>query len=248
MTTLKGVVDIVESKQKRWEPVLTAMFTDALTLAADFIPGLKEALTDDPSWYFRIEWPSILRREDASYQTMWLNLLNRGAVSVETFMQKVLPVPDTGEEMDRITDEMSDPISSAILANQLGAIAHMTLNKSLGIPPWGYVIPKVNLKGELAPQEVGNMAHNYNWDQGPYGDEIGPAGYDGTRGNDAFLNGNMINDNKPSDIPNYQHPQQANPQLTPDQNQGQTASQPGSGAPAVSPAGAVAMNAQNHGR
>jgi hypothetical protein len=224
------------------------MFTDALHLAAEFIPGLREALDDDPSWYTRIEWPSILRREDASYQTMWLNLLNRGAVSVETFMQKVLPVPDTGEEMDRITDEMSDPVASAILANQLGAIAHMTLNKSLGIPPWGYVIPKVNLKGELAPQEVGNMSHNYGWDQGPYGDEIGPAGYDGTRGNDAFLNAGMINDTSRADMPNYEHPQNANPQLTPDQNSGQTTSQPGSGAPAVSPAGAVAMNAQNHGR
>lgn len=251
MTTLKGVVDIVESKQKRWNPELINMFTDALYMAADFVPGLKEALDDDPDWEFLVEWPSILRREDPAYQTMWLNFMNRGVVSAETFMQKALPVYDTEEELDRIRDEMEDPVMAALMGNQLGEVAHQTINKSLGIPPWGYVVPKVNLKGELAPQEVGNMAHNYQWDQGPYGPAIGPTGFQGAQANQDFLNSDFIKppaDGK-QDGPqaNYQGPQQPNPQLTPDQNTGQTASQPGSGAPAVSAAGAVAQANQQAG-
>jgi hypothetical protein len=251
MTTLKGVVDIVESKQKRWNPELINMFTDALYMAADFVPGLKEALDDDPDWEFLVEWPSILRREDPAYQTMWLNFMNRGVVSAETFMQKALPVYDTEEELDRIRDEMEDPVMAAMVGNQLGEVAHQTINKSLGIPPWGYVVPKVNLKGELAPQEVGNMAHNYQWDQGPYGPAIGPTGFQGAQANQDFLNADFIK--PPADgkqdgpQPNYQGPQQPNPQLTPDQNTGQTTSQPGSGAPAVSPAGAVAQANQQAG-
>lgn len=255
MTTLKGVVDIVESKQKRWAPVLETMMTDALYMAADFIPGLSEALSDDPSWFFTIEWPSILRREDASYQTMWLNFLQRGVVSVETFMQKTLPITDTGEEMDRIIDEMQNPFFSAILGAQVGSLAQMAINKYKGIPPWGYVIPKVQLKGDLAPQEVGNIAHNFNWDQGPYGDAIGPTGYQGAQADDAYMNSDFLQ--KPADgivdgpqanFHGAQPTQNANPQLTADQNTGQTASQPGSGAPAVSPAGAVNAHNQQHGR
>lgn len=250
MTTLKGVVDIVESKQKRWNPELVDMFTDALYMAGDFVPGLKEALDDDPDWEFLVEWPSILRREDPAFQTMWLNFMNRGVVSAETFMQKALPVYDTEEELDRIRDEMEDPIMAALMGNQLGEVAHQTINKSLGIPPWGYVLPKVNLKGELAPQETGNMAHNFGWDQGPYGPAIGPTGFQGAQANQDFLNADFVQ--QPADgkqdgpQPKYQMPQ-GNPQLTPDQNTGQTTSQPGSGAPAVSPAGAVAQVNQNKG-
>ncbi len=247
MTTLKGVVDVVESKQKRWNPELINMFTDALYMAADFIPELQEALTDDPDWEFLVEWPSILRREDPAFQTMWLNFMNRGLISAETFMQKALPVYDTEEELDRIRDEMQDPVLAAMMGNLLPEMAHQTLNKALGIPPWGYVLPKVNLKGEMAPQEVGNMAHNFGWDQGPYGPQIGPTGYEGAQANANFDNTGFIKDTKDGPQPIYHAPQQANPQLTPDQNTGQTTSQPGSGAPAVSPAGAVAQANQQTG-
>jgi hypothetical protein len=247
MTTLKSTVDLVESKQKRWNPELINMFTDALYMAAKFIPGLQEALDDDPDWEFLVEWPSVLRREDPAFQTMWLNFMNRGIVSAETFMQKALPVYDTEEEIDRIRDEMSDPIMAAIMGNQLGEVAHQTINKSLGIPPWGYVLPKVSLKGELAPQETGNMAHNFGWDQGPYGPDIGPTGYEGAQANANFDNAGFVKDTKDGPQPVYHGPQPANPQLTPDQNQGQTASQPGSGAPSVSPAGAVAQANQQAG-
>lgn len=249
MTTLKGVVDIVEDKQSRWEPALRDMFTDALNLASTDIPELKDAVQTDEDWFLCVEWPSVLRREDASYQQMWLNLFNAGVVSWETYLEKI-GMYDTGEEMDRVRDEMKDPIAAAVMGRALGEMAHQTLNKALGIPPWGYITPKVNLKGELAPQEVGNMAHNYGWDQGPYGDAIGPTGMDGQIAADNFMNAGFLNGNpRDGGSANYQGPTQpANPQLTTDQNTGQAASQPGSGAPAVSPAGAIAQNNQNQGR
>ena len=248
MTTMKGVVDVVESKQKRWEPVLINMFTDALELAAEFTPGLREALDDDPDWTVGIEWPTILRKEDASYQTMLLNQLNRGVISVETYMQKALQVPDTGEELDRITDEMNDPVSAAILGNIVGELANIAVKKAAGIPPGGYNQPKVTLKGELAPQEVGNIASQQGWDKGPFGAVIGPTGMDGAIAADNFLNSGMTTgDVRDGGTGNYKTPQQANPTLSAGENQAQPASMPGSGAPAVSPAGAAAASNQQHG-
>lgn len=255
MTTLKGVIDIVEDKQARWGPFLTTMFTDCLELASQHVPEMKDIINIEEDWYFYVEWPSVLRREDASYQQIWLNLFNAGVISVETYLEK-LGIIDVSEELDRIRDNMKDPVSAAILGKQLGEMAHMTLNKALGIPPWGYVVPKVMLRGDLTPQQEANMAENYQWNEGPYGSSIGPQGMQGTAANDnvinqGFINGDAFSGGMPAGVTPGKpiQPQQPNPTLTPDQNQpGQTASQPGSGQPQpVSPAGAVAQLNQRRG-
>lgn len=247
ITTMKPVLDVVEDKQARWEPVLRQMFEDALHLAARDLPPLKEAVEADDNWFLCIEWPSVLRREDAAYQQMWLNRLINGTVSLETYSEK-MGDPDTSEEIDRIRDEIRDPVTAAILGKQLGEMAHQTINKSLGIPPWGYVVPKVNVRGELSPQEMGNIAHNYQWDSGPYGPAIGPQGFEGAQANQDFTNTGFVHDTAHGPQADYQGPQQnPNPQLTPDQNQGMP-STAGSGLPQPTSAeGAIAKNNQNRG-
>lgn len=117
MTTMKPVIDIVEDKQSRWTPKLQQMFTDALVLSAQFIPELKEAINDDSNWYLCIEWPSVLRREDSTYQTMWINRLNANSISLETYMEKM--GDDYSEEIDRIRDELKDPVVAALYSHQL---------------------------------------------------------------------------------------------------------------------------------
>lgn len=244
LTTLKGVIDIVEDKQSRWEPVLQQMFTDALTTSAEFIPAMKAYVVDDTEWYLNVEWPSVLRREDATYQTMWLNLFNAGVISIDTYHQKI-GIPDSTEEIERIKDNMKDPTTAAVMAHALAEVAHQTLNKALGIPPWGYVLPKVQLRGDLAPTEVGNMADKFGWDDGPYGKGIGPQGTAGLVAADSF-NNQGFTDGNPMDggSANYMKPQQ-----TADNNTGAApTSMPGSGATAVSPAGAAAQANQNAGR
>lgn len=248
ITTLKPVIDIVEDKQSRWEPALTAMFTDALYLAAEDMKELRESVHTDESWFLCIEWPSVMRREDSAYQQMWLNRFINNTVSLETFLEK-MGDGDTSEETDRLKDELKDPIIAAILGKQVGEVAHQAINKMLGIPPWGYITPKLSVKGELSPQEMGNIAHNYQWDQGPYGPAIGPQGYQGTQANENFTNQDFIKqpaDGKPDGAqPQYQNP---NPQMTPDQNAPGMPSVAGSGMPTpTSSAGAIAKNNQNRG-
>ena len=242
MTTLKGVVDIVEDKQSRWEPELTRMFTDALYTSAEFLPEMKPFVTEDPGWYLNIEWPSVLRREDATYQTMWLNLFNAGVISIDTYHQKI-GIPDSTEEIERIKDNMADVIASAIMGHSLPEVAHQTLNKSLGIPSWGTITPKVQLRGDLAPEEVGNMAANYGWDKGPYGDGVTKVGFNAPTSTmdptpDATLPMNE----------SYAPAPMADPQMTSDNNTGMApTSQPGSGATPVSPEGAIAQQQQQAG-
>lgn len=245
MTSMKGVIDIVEDKQSRWEPALQEMFTDALRISAEFIPEMKPFVTDETDWYINIEWPSVLRREDATYQTMWLNLFHAGVISVDTYHQKI-GIPDSTEEMERIKDNMTDYISAAVMGHSLPEIAASTLKKHLGIPAWGYVLPKVQLRGDLAPTEVGNIADKFGWDDGPYGKGIGPQGVEGLMAADNFNNQGFMTDGANGPQPNYMQPK---PQQTVDNNTGAApTSQPGSGATAVSPSGAVAQTQQNAGR
>lgn len=221
MTTLKGVIDIVETKQKIWEPIIIEMFTDALELATYITPDLKEAVKD-PGWKVYVRWPSVLRREDATYQQMWLNRFNAGTTSVDSYLE-AMGVENTTEEVDRIRDDMSDPVRAAIMGKQLGALAAQTIT-----PPQ---------TGAPAPQVKYNVNVNAKTENDPAMNEavIGEV-----MGADPEAFPGQPEQPQPT-------PDQANPQLTPDQNTGQTASQPGSGAPAVSAEGAIAMAEQQSG-
>lgn len=133
MTTMKPVIDTVEDKQSRWDQMISEMDTDALYLAAAMIPDLKEAIVEDEGWFLCIEWPSVLRREDSSYQSMWLNRVTQGLISLETYMEKM--GDDYSEEIDRLRDEMRDETAAAVMGRQLPMMAQNMLMPQPMIDP-----------------------------------------------------------------------------------------------------------------
>lgn len=249
MTTMKGLIDVVEDKQSRWDPVLIEMFTEALKLSAIAIPELKPAVEDD-DWQLYVEWPSVLRREDATYQQMWLNLFNAGVISLETYMEK-LGFTDTTEEIDRIRDELTDPTTAAVLGKQIGALAQQVINPPQDPGP----DVKVSLRGDLTPYQEANIASKQGFNDGPFPPTAGPQGQGGLASqenadNEGFVEGNPFQGGTPIQRGPDGQPieDQPNPQLTVDQNQGQTASMPGSGqAPPVTPEGAINQINQRNG-
>lgn len=249
MTTLKGVVDVVEEKQANWAPVLTQMLRDALDLASQIEPQLKSVVTED-GWDLKIEYPSILRREDATYQQMWLNRFNANTVSLESYME-AMGEDDPTEETDRLRHEMKDPLQAAILSRQLGVLA----NQVIAPPsPQGPDV-KVSLRGNLTPNQEANIADQQGFLDGKFPPSAGPQGNEGMASTDNVENTGYIegDQNKagfaqqigPDGQPVADQPL---PQLTPDQNTGQTASMPGSGATPVSPEGAINMVNQQGGK
>lgn len=248
MTTMKGLIDIVEDKQARWEPVLIEMFTEALNLSTHLVKELKGAIEEE-DWFLKVEWPSVLRREDATYQQMWLNLFNAGVISLETYYEK-LGFADATEEIDRLRDELKDPTTAAVIGKQVGVLAQQTITPP---QPEGPDV-KVSLRGDLTPYQEANIASQKGFNDGPFPPTAGPQGQQGLAAqenadNVGFIEGNAFDGGTPiQQGPDGQPIQdQPNPQLTVDQNEGQTASQPGSGAPAVSPEGAINMMNQRNG-
>jgi hypothetical protein len=218
MTTLKPVVDKAEAKQKIWEPIILQMARRALEVSAQHVKELKDAVAE-PGWDFYVEWPSVLRKEDAAYQQMWLNLYNANVISIDTYLEKV-GIDDTSEEIDRSRDDMKDPVKAAIRSRQLGVLAQQVISPQTGQPP--------------SPQIKYNVNVNAKTDENP--------------DMNAAVIGEVMG-GQPDAFPGEPAPAQdpANPTLTPDQNTGQTASQPGSGATAVSPEGAINMANQQQG-
>lgn len=246
LTSMKPTSDIAEAKKQLWTPIIKDIFEDALETLAKFEPDTYKDLVDaEDNWTLKVMWPSIMQKEDPVYQQMLLNRFNSGTMSVQSFLEAQ---GESKEEIDRLRDELGDPITAAILARQVGEVAKKAIFDFMGMPPWGYITPKVSLRGDLAPQEVGNMAHNYQWDQGPYGPNIGPQGFQGEQANQDTINSGFIN---PNGSANYQAPQQTqSPIATPANNQPgqQPVSQPGSGATPVSPQGAVDQTNQQAGK
>lgn len=251
LTSMKPTSDIAENKKQLWTPILTQLFTDAINTIAQHRPDVKDIAEGD--WWLRVQWPSMMQKEDPIYQQMLLNRFNAGTISVQSYLEAQ---GESNEEVDRIRDEMKDVITAGILGRALPEIAHAEVNKSLGIPPWGYVVPKVNLKGELSPNQEGNIANNFGFDSGAYPPAAGPQGYDGTRAidnqnNQGFLNGQYPNQTPLQRGPNGQPASAAPAQVaTPAQNTpgSQPASQPGSGATSTSPQGAINQNNQQNGQ
>lgn len=251
-TSMKPTTDVSDAKQQLWTPIMRQIYTDALELTAQNMPEVADAITGDSNWTLKIMWPSVMDRDDPSYQTMLLNRFNAGLLSAQSYMEAQ---GSDKEEIDRIRDEINDPVTAAILSHSIAEVAKKSIQDFLGMPPWGYITPKVSLRGDLAPQEVGNMAHNYSWDQGPYGPDVGPQGNQGQTANDTFVNSGFISGAKPGATADYQGPASQSPQgapqvTTPQQNQPgqQPMSQAGTGATTATPAGAVAQTQQNSGQ
>lgn len=114
LTSMKPTSDIAENKKQLWAPVLVEMFEDALELAAANLPGLEDLTSED--FGLKVQWPSVMQKEDPVFQQMLLNRKNAGTISLQSYLEMQ---GESSEEVDRIRDEMSDPITAAILSNSL---------------------------------------------------------------------------------------------------------------------------------
>lgn len=199
MTSMKGTIDAVEKKQQIWENALTEMFEDALRTLGKTNDRFKDFVDTEDNWTLYCKWPSVLRKEDPVYQQMLINRFNIGTVSVETFLEEQ-GVMDAGEELDRIRDNMNDPVSAAIMGRQLPVLAQQLI-----APPPDPNAPKepeikhtVNWRADLTPQQEANLATTIpGFQDGPFGMSMGPQGNQGLAAqentdNAGFINGNAF--------------------------------------------------------
>jgi hypothetical protein len=251
ITSMKPTTDVAEIKKELWGPILAQMFSDALDTLAAFEPDTYKDLADqsDP-WHFKVQWPSMIQKEDPVYQQMLLNRWNAGTISLQSFLEAE---NESYEEIDRIRDEMTDQITAAIHGRALGDLFQLHF-----LPPPSQMPPKVNvnLRGDLDPGQVGDIAFDRGFNGGPaepnapFPTSAGPVGYAGQKANDATMNQGMINGETSKPPMGVERGPNGQPIATQANNQpGQgVMSQPGSGAPAVTPQGAVNQQNQNQGR
>jgi hypothetical protein len=133
MTGMKPTIDVAEDKQVRWQETFVQLFEDILDDLKLNDNKLKDSLGDD--YNLDIEWPSVLRKEDAGYNTMLFNDISRGLMSLPTYLEKK-GYTDAGEEIDRIKSDMDDPIIGAILSANLQTVNQaQIMGQPLGQPP-----------------------------------------------------------------------------------------------------------------
>ena len=68
-----------------------------------------------------------MQKEDPIFQQMLLNRKNAGTLSIQTYLEAQ---GETKEELDRIREEMADPITAAIHGNSLNLLAEQLI-----VPP-----------------------------------------------------------------------------------------------------------------
>lgn len=241
LTSMKPTSDIAESKKQIWEPILARMFTDIIEGLAEWDSTVKDlADNTDDNWNLKIQWPSVMQKEDPVYQNMLINRKNAGTISIQSYLEAQ---GESKEEIDRIREEMKDPITAAIHGNQLSLVAQQTIAP---VDPNAKDKPKVSvsLRGDLSPAQEATIAQQEGWN--PTG-EMGPQGTAGLKAYENTDNVGLINGN-PFQGGTATPKSQA--QITaPNQNQPgqQPMSQPGSGATTASPEGALAATAQQQG-
>ncbi len=247
ITSMKPTTDVAEVKKELWSPILAQMFADAIETLAAYDPKTYGDLADDSDpWYFRVQWPSMIQKEDPIYQQMLLNRWNAGTLSLQTFLEAE---NESYEEIDRIRDEMSDITTAAIHARQLSTMFMLNFMPAPAVAP-----PKVNvnLRGDLDPGQVGNLTYMRGFNGGPnepYQTSAGPVGYAGEKANAATDNQGMIageTGKSPTAIERGPNGQVVATQANNQPGQG-VMSQPGSGATQASPQGAVNMANQQQG-
>jgi hypothetical protein len=230
LTSMKSISDIIDTKRKLWEPIIREIFNDALDCLAKWDDNIKEVVNDD-GWYIKISWPSSLNSDDPSFHSMKLNQFNTGLLSAQTFLE------DTGydkQELDRIREEMEDPTTAAIHGHILGQMAEYKLI------PFGTPMPpkvSVNLRGDMTPEQEGNLAQSRGFNDGPFGTTAGPQGNTGLNAQDKVDNQGFTAGGKPGETAINQNPQGQSVQLQgggtqpptapPTSNGGQPASNPG---------------------
>lgn len=258
MTTMKGTIDAVEKKQKIWQAKLVPMLEDALRTLAKHYDNVKPFVEGDEAWSLNAKWPSVLRKEDPAYQTMLLNQFNAGGMSVDTLLEEN-GSDSPGEELDRIRDNMKDPVTAAIMGKRLADMAEVVIAPLRFIPKMP-IRQAISWKAVISPEQAANVAVDNGWQQGPYGASVvkqdpgspGAGTPEPVGQKPAAVPSAAPAPGAPAPAPS---PASASssppaPQALPGENQPGTGpvSQPGSGAPApVSPAGAIAQANQRRG-
>lgn len=246
ITAMRSISDITAAKRALWEPILTKMFNDALETLAYWDDSIRQVVRDSNPWHVKISWPSNLNADDPTYQTMKLNQFNTGILSLQTLLEEI---GYDKQELDRIREEMNDPVLASIHGHMLGALAQALLT------PQGPADPKVsiNLRGDLSPEQEANLAYSRGFNNGPFGPTAAPQGNAGLTAEDNLMNQGYITGKQNSGgMPVNNTPQSA-PQGAPlIQSNGQSGSQgimsqPGSGAAPVTPQGSINQQTQQQG-
>lgn len=258
MTAMKSIGDLVAAKQQLWGPIIAQMATDAINTLAQYDSDVKELANTDDGWYFRCTWPSNNNKSDPVYVTTLINRFNTGTMSVQSLLEHL---GETKEEIDRISEEMENPITAAIHGHMLQLLAEF---KIAGPPTATPPKVNINLRGDLNPNEVGDIAAERQivTPQSPFPDILGPQGKMGLTANDNTINQNVLQNPSQKDRAVYRNAQgqqvnvggpQGNgtnaPQMlnTPGNTQSPM-SQPGSGAPGATPQGNLNQQNQRKGR
>lgn len=215
-TSMKPTTDVAEAKKQLWAPIIKQIYMDALEMSANNLPELKDLLQPDENWTLKVMWPSIMEKDDPSFQTMLLNRFNAGLLSAQSYMESQ---GESKEELDRIREEMTDPITAAILSHQQPLVAQALINAATAeIQAW---FTSMQPQTQQAQQSL---------DQGAT--TAGTLGGTGTPG---------VNPNGGGAVQSQIAPANGN------QPGQQPMSQPGSGASATSVGGALAQTQQQAG-
>lgn len=184
MTAMKSISDQVESRRMLWSPIIQQVFYDALECLALWDDGIKDLVSDQGDWYIRVDWPPAMRRDDPAYQVTKLNRLIAGTMSIQSFLESL--GENAKEEIDRISDEMTDPITAAIHGKLLGMLAEFNIAGPPGSAP-----PKttITLRGDITPEQETNLSVQKGFGDGPvFGPTSGPQGELGIRAMDNAAN------------------------------------------------------------
>lgn len=189
MVAMKSLSDQVEARRQLWQPIIRKVFEDALDTLALWDRNIAEIVNGDADWYIRVSWPPAMRKDDPAYQTMVLNRFAMGVTSIQSMLE-ALGI-NAKEEIDRINDEMDDPITAAMHGKMMSMLAEF---KIAGPPTTAPPKINVNLRGDLTPPEVGDISaqHQIVNQQSPYPDQLGPQGNEGLRANDQTINKGFI--------------------------------------------------------
>lgn len=188
LSSMQSISDQVEARRSLWSPVIEKVFVDALDCLALWDDNVKDLIDDTDDWYVRVQWPPAMRRNDPNFMMMQLNRINAGTMSIQTFMESI--GENAKEEIDRMSDEMENPITAAIHGKLLALLAQF---KIAGPPTAAPPQTKISLTGVLTPEQEANLAHMHQFGDGPvYADSAGPQGQLGIRAmNDAADTGRI---------------------------------------------------------
>lgn len=185
LLAMKSISDQVEARRQLWAPIIKQVFEDALSCLAKWDSDIKELVEGDDDWYIRVSWPPAMRKDDPSFVQMVLNQSIAGYQSIQTTFERL--GLNAKEEIDRINDEMSNPITAAMHGKMMPMLAEF---KIAGPPSAAPPKIAVNLRGDLTPEQESNLASMHDFGNGPnFGPSSGPQGELGIRAMDNAVNG-----------------------------------------------------------